>query len=225
MSRARNIDLSKSVLLIIDMQKGFDQTGLPARTTDPDGPALRLLEAWRSRGGAVIHVRHDSVQPGSVLAPSHPGNALREGFAPLSDEGLVVKSVNSAFIGTDLDLRLRRLGADAVIALGFETDKCVSTTVRMGANLGYRMIVAADACAAFDQPGLDGKIIPAAQIHAVHLATLANEFAKSLRLMRSSNSFDRRYASNVSAVRSALPRTKRAAAFAPRPPRSFLGFA
>jgi nicotinamidase-related amidase len=59
---------------------------------------------------------------------------------------------------------------------------CVSTTVRVGANLGYRMIVAADACAAFDQPGLDGAIIPAATVHATHLATLANEFAEVARV-------------------------------------------
>jgi hypothetical protein len=38
--------------------------------------------------------------------------------------------------------------------------------------------VAADACAACGQPGLDGAIIPAATVHAVHLATLANEFAE-----------------------------------------------
>jgi nicotinamidase-related amidase len=126
------------------MQKGFEQPGRPALNAIPDGPALRLLEAWRARGGAVIHVRHDSIEPLSVFAPSHPGNALRDGFAPEPGEGLIVKSVNSAFIGTDLDLRLRRLGTEAIVALGMSTDMCLSTTVRMGANLGYRMIVAAE---------------------------------------------------------------------------------
>ncbi len=43
--------------------------------------------------------------------------------------------------------------------------------------MGYRLIAAIDACAAFDQPGLDGAILPAATVHPVHLATLANEFA------------------------------------------------
>lgn len=172
------LDAAGAALLAIDMQRGFDAPDLPPRSAAPDGPALRLLAAWRARGAPVIHVRHNSVQAGSVLAPSHPGNALRDGFAPSPDEALVVKSVNSAFIGTDLDLRLRRLGVGTIVAFGFETDKCVSTTVRMGANLGYRMIVAADACAAFDQPGLDGAILPAALVQAVHLATLANEFAE-----------------------------------------------
>ena len=173
-----SIDSRKTALLLIDMQKGFEQPGRPALSARPDGAASRLLDAWRRSGGAIIHVRHDSVEPLSVFAPSHPGNELREGFAPQTGEGLVVKSVNSAFIGTDLDLRLRRLGVEAIVALGMSTDMCLSTAVRMGANMGYRMVVAADACAAYDQPGLDGLLIPAAQIHAVHLATLANEFAE-----------------------------------------------
>jgi nicotinamidase-related amidase len=167
-----------AVLLAIDMQRGFDAPGRPALGARPDAPALRLIAAWRASGRTVIHVRHDSVEPGSVFAPGRPGNAFREGFSPLPGEALVVKSVNAAFIGADLDLRLRRLGASTVVAFGMTTDMCVSTTVRVGANLGYRMIVAADACATYDQPGLDGVVISGATMHAAHLATLANEFAE-----------------------------------------------
>ncbi len=171
-----------AVLLPIDMQRGFGAPGAPALSSLPDAPALRLLQAWRASGRIVVHVRHDSVEPGSAFAPGLPGNALREGFSPRPGEALVAKSVNAAFIGTDLDLRLRRLGATTIVAFGLTTDRCVSTTVRVGANMGYRMIVAADACAAFGQPGLDGVMIAAAQVHAVHLATLANEFAEVARV-------------------------------------------
>jgi nicotinamidase-related amidase len=50
-----------------------------------------------------------SIVEGSSLAPGSDGNKFRPGFEPLEGEPLVTKSVNSAFIGTDLDLRLRRL--------------------------------------------------------------------------------------------------------------------
>jgi len=166
-----------AALLAIDMQRAFSAPGAPQLGSAPDAPALGLLDAWRRSGRTVIHVRHDSIEPGSELRPGLPGNALREGFVPAQGEALVPKSVNSAFIGTDLDLRLRRLGATTVVAFGLTTDRCVSTTVRMGANMGYRMVVAADACAAFDQPGLDGATLPGALVHAVHLGTLADEFA------------------------------------------------
>ncbi len=182
MAGLRAVIPADAVLLPIDMQRGFDAPGGPALSSRPDAPALRLLEAWRDSGRVVVHVRHDSVEPGSAFAPGLPGNALRDGFSPEPEEALVAKSVNAAFIGTDLDARLRRLGATTIVAFGLTTDRCVSTTVRVGANMGYRLIVAADACAAFDQPGLDGAIIPAATVHAVHLATLANEFAEVARV-------------------------------------------
>jgi nicotinamidase-related amidase len=167
-----------TVLLPIDMQQAFDDPAFPPRCNPAcDRNGLALLAAWRSRGMAIIHVRHDSVESGSKLRPSAPGNAFRPGFGPQGDEPVLAKSVNAAFIGTDLDLRLRRLGATHVVAFGITTDQCVSTTVRVGANMGWRMLVAADACACFDMPGLDGQAIPADTVQAVHLATLAAEFA------------------------------------------------
>lgn len=174
------IDLDHAVLLPIDMQQAFDAPPWPRRWNhEVDANALALLAAWRAAKRPVIHVRHDSIQPGSTLALGVPGNAFRPGFGPIDDEPLVTKSVNSAFIGTDLDERLKKLGARHVVAFGISTDMCVSTTVRMGANLGWDMILVADACDCFDLPcPHGGPWIPAAQIHTTHVATLAYEFCR-----------------------------------------------
>lgn len=170
---------ARSVLIPIDVQCGFDLPPWPPRNNPTmEANALRLMEAWRRVGLPLIHVRHDSVMEGSVLAPGHPGNAHRPGFVPLDGEALVTKSVNAAFIGTDLDLRLRRQGIDTVVLFGISTDMCVSTTARVAANLGYRTIVVGDACACFDLEDADGSIIPADQIQRAHLATLRAEFAQ-----------------------------------------------
>ena len=59
---------------------------------------------------------------------------------------LVAKSVNSAFIGTDLDLRLRCPRANAVVVFGMRTDMCVSSTAHSAANLGWPVNVVRDAC-------------------------------------------------------------------------------
>ena len=165
-----------SVLLPVDMQRGFDELSWPPRNNPAlDGNGLKLLAAWRRRGWPVVHVRHDSATPGSTLTPGAPGHRFRDGFEPLAGEALVAKSVNSAFIGTDLDLRLRRLGATRVVAFGISTDRCVSTTVRTGANMGWDMVLVSDACATFDCV-LDGELFPAETMHRVHLATLGAEF-------------------------------------------------
>ena len=172
---------SRTVLLPVDLQLAFDAAPWPPRNNPAsDENGLALLAAWRKNGWPVIHVRHDSIVPGSTLGPGMPGHSFRPGFAPREGEALVTKSVNSAFIGTDLDLRLKRLQAEEVVIFGISTDMCVSTTVRTGANMGWRMILAADACFCFDQRDLDGTLIPAETMHRAHLATLAAEFATVL---------------------------------------------
>ncbi|BAV96068.1 cysteine hydrolase family protein [Lysobacter enzymogenes] len=170
---------SSIALIPIDVQRGFDYPPWGRRNNPHmERNGQRLLAAWRERGWPLIHVRHDSMQAGSTLRPDHPGNAFRDGFEPRAGEALVSKSVNSAFIGTDLDLRLRRLGVDTVIVFGVSTDMCVSTTARMASNLGYRTIVVADACFCFDLDDGAGGTLAAEAISAAHLATLRAEFAQ-----------------------------------------------
>jgi nicotinamidase-related amidase len=173
------IDLTNAVLVCIDMQQAFDNPAWPNRWNkelDPNGHAI--LAAWRMSGKPVIHIRHDSVDPASTLRPGQPGNQFRPGFDPADDEALVTKSVNSAFIATDLDLRLRRFGAKIIVVFGITTDQCVSTTIRTGANMGWRMVMVPDACDCFDLPGPDGETISAKSIHNAHVATLQAEFCQ-----------------------------------------------
>ncbi len=173
------MNFAQTILLPVDMQQAFDGPSWPRRwngAVDRNGQVI--LGAWRTRGLPIIHVKHDSVAPGSTLAPGQPGNAFRPGFEPHDGEPVVAKSVNSAFIGTDLDLRLKRLGIRNVVVFGITTDMCVSTTVRTGANLGYDMILVEDACDCFDLPDGQGGTIPARTSHQVHVATLGFEFAK-----------------------------------------------
>lgn len=175
------IDWERAVLLPIDMQRAFDAPPWPRRWNDQvDENGLALLRKWREAGRPIIHVRHDSVIEGSSLAPGSDGNRFRPGFEPLGGEALVTKSVNSAFIGTDLDLRLKRLGARHVVAFGISTDMCVSTTVRTGTNMGWDMILAPDACDCFDLPDGNGGTIAAEAVQAAHVATLGFEFCKLL---------------------------------------------
>jgi len=172
------MNLTNSVLLPVDLQQAFDASPWPRRWNEAvDANGQALLKAWREHGLPIIHIRHDSVAAGSTLAPGASGNGFRPGFGPVGDEPLVTKSVNAAFIGTDLDLRLRRLGVNTLVVFGIATDMCVSTTVRVGANLGYNMILVEDACDCFDLPDGKGGTIPAETIHAAHVASLRREFA------------------------------------------------
>jgi nicotinamidase-related amidase len=171
--------MRKTALIPIDIQRGFD---LPpwGRRNNPEmeSRGLRLLQAWRHAGQPILHVRHDSIVPGSSLRPGQIGNAFRPGFEPREDEPVVAKTVNCAFIGTDLELRLRRARIERLVLFGISTDMCVSTTARVASNLGFETLVVGDACFCFDQTGADGRVIAAEALHAAHLATLHAEFAQ-----------------------------------------------
>ncbi|MEJ7745615.1 MAG: cysteine hydrolase family protein [Luteimonas sp.] len=169
----------RSVLIPIDMQQGFAlPPHRPLNNPALDANGQRLLNHWRERRWPVIHVRHDSINADSNLHPSHPGNAFRDGFVPRADEPLISKSVNCAFVGTDLELRLRRMKVEKVVLFGLYADMCVSTTARIASNLGFDTIVVADACASIDLLGIDGVTISGDTIFRAHLATLNAEFAK-----------------------------------------------
>jgi nicotinamidase-related amidase len=168
----------RSALIPIDMQLGFDLPPIrPMSNLHLDQNALKLLAFWRQAKWPVLHVCHDSIYEGSTLHPNHPGNAMRDGFNPQADEPMIRKSVNCAFIGTDLELRLRRLNIDTVVLFGLYADMCVSTSARIASNLGFKTYVVADACASIDQQDIEGKTIAGEMILRANLATLNTEFA------------------------------------------------
>jgi nicotinamidase-related amidase len=165
-----------AVLLVIDVQKGFDQ--FPHRNNPLlEANVLRLQEAWRKAGRPVWHVRHDSTEAKSVFRPGLPGNAHKPETAPRPGEPVIPKSVHSAFIGTDLDARLKAAGVRTLVVCGIQTNFCVATTARMAGNIGYTTFVAGDACATFPQRLLDGREVDAQAAHDLALAELHGEFA------------------------------------------------
>lgn len=125
----------------------------------------------------VIHTQHCSRKPDSPLRPGVPGNQIKEIASPLPAEPVLTKGVNSAFIGTDLESRLRSNQVNTVVLVGITTDHCVSTTARMAGNLGFETYVVSDATATFDRTGPDGRSYKADEIHAANLASLHKEFA------------------------------------------------
>ncbi len=91
---------------------------------------------------------------------------------------MIVKRVNSAFIGTDLEARLRAAGIGTLVICGATTNHCVETTTRMAGNLGFDPWLVRDATWTFDRIGPDGDRHPAADVHAMTLANLHQEFAR-----------------------------------------------
>ncbi len=173
-------------LLLIDIQEGMDSPLLGARNNpDAELEAARLLAAFRASDAPVFHVRHLSERAASPLHPDNGGTAIKAVVAPREGEPVYSKTTNSAFIGTGLDADLRAAGVNSVVIAGLSTPQCISTSVRMAANLGFETWLAHDACAAFEShaeydwaEGLSP--MSAEEIHRMEVSVLHGEFCRAM---------------------------------------------
>ncbi|KAI0506843.1 isochorismatase [Xylaria bambusicola] len=182
-----------SALLLIDIQQGFNDPSYKGRSTpDFEVNIAKLLAAFRAADNAhVIHVAHHSRSEASALHPSKPGVHFMEYAAPRPGELVRSKDVNSAFVGTDLESVIKKLGVQRLVVAGLTTGHCVSTSVRMASNLrvvdhphggvaaGHKtageIIVVADATAMYNWP-YAGEVVDGDTLHEINLATLDDEF-------------------------------------------------
>ena len=169
-----------TALIVVDVQRAFDQwEAAGKRRNNPDAVAriADLLVAFRERDAPVFHIRHEGTRPQSSFLPDGPGYPVKDEARELTGEPVIVKRVNSAFIGTDLESRLRAVGIRTLVICGATTNHCVETTTRMAGNLGFDARLVRDATWTFDRIGPDGDSHSAEAIHAMTLSNLNGEFA------------------------------------------------
>jgi nicotinamidase-related amidase len=166
-------------LLLIDIQRDYFPGGrYPLVGSDAAADAAAtVLAGFRERGEPVIHVQHVWDAPDAAFfKPDTPGVEHDSRVKPDGNEPVVVKAHPNAFLGTDLEQQLRDGDFDDVVVSGMMTSMCVDASVRAAADLGFKVTVVGDACAA---PDLEhrGTSVPGAQVHAAFLAALAGNYA------------------------------------------------
>lgn len=120
-------------------------------TPETDSPAWK--ERMRRRGG-------DPEVDAALCRADQIGSDFY-GPKPAPGELVVRKTRYSGFVGTALDMQLKRMGVDTLVVAGLTTECCVDSTVRDAFDLDYHVFVAADACAAYE-----------ADIHAASLKVM-----------------------------------------------------
>ncbi|MGX4802004.1 cysteine hydrolase family protein [Bradyrhizobium guangdongense] len=168
-------------LIVVDVQRAFDEwEAAGKRRNNPDAVAriVDLLAAFRASGAPIFHIRHEGTKPNSTFRPEYSGYAVKDEAREQAGEPVIVKRVNSAFIGTDLEARLRASDIAALVICGATTNHCVETTTRMAGNLGFDTRLVRDATWTFDRTGPDGDMHSAEDIHAMTLSNLNGEFAR-----------------------------------------------
>lgn len=170
----------KTALVVIDVQRAFDEWEAAGKHRNNPHAVARiadLLAAFRAARAPIFHIRHEGTRPGSSFLPGGPGYPVKDEAKERDAEPVIVKRVNSAFIGTDLEARLRADDIRRVVICGATTNHCVETTTRMAGNLGFDARLVRDATWTFDRTGPDGDVHTAEAIHAMTLANLNGEFA------------------------------------------------
>ena len=149
--QSNEIDLERTAVLVIDILGG-EEGNLPQLQGMVDN-AVAIVKAARAKGLPVIfscdaHVPaydREIELGGERIDVSKPLAAF-----DLQDNDIVIpKRRYDGFFGTDLDLTLRELGIDTIIAVGCDTNICVLQTLAGAYYNGYKTVVAADACATF----------------------------------------------------------------------------
>lgn len=172
----------EAALVIVDVQKAIDHPSWGERNNPgAERNMAALLRAWRSSKRPLYHIRHDSTEPESTYRPGQPGHDFKPETEPLTGEIVIGKQTNSAFIGTDLESRLRESRQNVLIVAGVITNNSVEATVRMAGNLGFDVYLVEDATFTFGRNDWYGVFRTAAEVHAMSLANLDGEYCTVVR--------------------------------------------
>ncbi len=178
---------NSTALLLVDTQKGVNNTfyygGKTGRRNNPKAELniKSILGKWRESDRQVAFTKHDSREKNSPLKLNLETGQQLEGLSPGANDIVVEKDVNSGFIGTSLELDLRRAGVQRLVVVGFFTNVCVETTVRMSGNMGFDTYLVHDACAAMNCIGHDGTDYDPDIVHNMAIANLHGEFCTAIR--------------------------------------------
>lgn len=174
------LNISKTGLLVIDMQKYFLNPQSSEYT--PSGnvilPKIKyLIEVCRKTGIHVIYTRHahhhTETDAGimkwwweGMCLENSPESLIADEIAPMPDERVIIKRRYSAFFNTDLEIILRCMNIEDLIICGIMTNMCCESTARDAYYRDFRVFFLADATGSITE-----------EMHLASLLNLAFGFA------------------------------------------------
>lgn len=164
--------LTKSALLVLDMQKYF---------LDPDSHAfipsaaaiipgiLKLCDSFQKAGAPVFFSRHVNTARNAgrmadwwsdLLDDENPGSAIVDELSEhLHDSSVILKSQYDAFHSTSLESELRFSGVQQVVITGVMTHLCCETTARSAFMRGFEVFFTIDGTATYNRKFHDAALL------------------------------------------------------------------
>jgi len=157
------LEKSKAMLLMADFTAGNMGQNPVVEERHTLERAREVLDAAREAGIFVAYcVSHFRLAYPEIPASNNPRSALRaSGQVPAADpatlihpsvlpregEPVIAKHRTSAFSGSAFETILRAQGIETIILMGHATSGVILSTVRLAADLDYRLVVVEDGCA------------------------------------------------------------------------------
>jgi nicotinamidase-related amidase len=186
----------KYALIIIDMQNDFVLPGSPACVSgafETIAVIRCLLDLFREKGWPVFHVVREYRDDGSdieftrldgflkkkrYVVPGTKGAEIVDALAPVSGEYKIIKNRFSAFMNTELDFMLRRIGANHLVVCGTQYPNCIRTTIFDAIAYGYPVINITNATSAQTRGIAEANILDLKNIGVACMN--ADEFVQSI---------------------------------------------
>ncbi len=167
--------MSDSALLIIDVQRSFEQKDYWQQDDLPafQQAILRLIDGCQTRGVPLVDIFH--VDEGPFALES--GLVTPMSFLNHQPEVSVHKHVHNALTESGLDLWLRERKIKHLIISGMRTEQCCETTTRVASDLGFEVTFVTEATLTFPMTHASGKIFSTEEIKQHTELVLANRFA------------------------------------------------
>ncbi len=180
------VDPSRAALLVIDIQKDFCASYLSTRDVTSTSLMLpRLIDfvkTARAAGVQVVNIKTEhpdetntpswlarkwtpSGQRPELCRPGTEGAEFMPGFEPQPGDLVVTKYRYSGFIGTNLNMVLKTIGAETIIATGTASNNCVEATARDGFMLDYYLVFVSDGTSSYDD-----------RLHEATLTSIRNHY-------------------------------------------------
>ena len=163
-----------TALLLIDIQNDYFPNGkFPlVNPLEAAKKAYSLLQCFREHNGHHVHIQHISLEPDATFfIKGDSGSDIHDSAAHFEGEPIVYKHEPNSFLNTNLLDLLKGWGVERVVITGMMSHMCVDATARAASDLGFKVIVAEDACATRDLQ-FDGTTVPADHVHKAFMSAL-----------------------------------------------------
>lgn len=166
-------------LLLIDLQNDYFPQGKMELVgiNEAANNAKLLLDKFRNINAPIVHIQHISVRPGSTFfLPESSGVEINALVSPLTSETVIQKHYPNSFRQTNLLETLKEQNVDTLVICGAMSHMCVDATTRAAFDLGFKCVLAENACATRNLV-FQGSTINASEVHASFMAALSVPYA------------------------------------------------